>query len=137
MAPGQQETSGGLPGCDWLSTIPVLIGIRIAAAAGVTGAAAVLSERDAGSSSGSYALIAAAVLTIPMARIRWSLLGALLAGLAAVLVVYQRLFDLQHLLAATTTVVALLAWKCWRRRRPCPTKEVCPGDQRGQESPAA
>jgi hypothetical protein len=60
--------------------------------------------RDAGSSSGSFALVAADLLTVAVPRLRWSLIVALMAGLAVTLTVDQRLFDLQHLISAGATV---------------------------------
>lgn len=110
-------------GGDWLSTLPVLVGVRIAVALGATGGA-VLAERDAGSSSGSFALIAATLLTLPSARVRRGLLAALVGGLVVALVVGRHLFDVQHLVA----VVTVWAGLGLRRRYASPAVRPTHGD---------
>jgi phosphatidylglycerol lysyltransferase len=94
---------------DWISTLPVLIALRLAAAAGIGGAAAIMATRDAGSSSGAWALAAAVLCTLPSGRIRHTALAAMLTGMAVVLAIYRRMFDLQHLLSAAGTIILLHA----------------------------
>lgn len=89
---------------DWVSTIPVLLALKAAAAAGITTAATAISQRDAGSSSGAYALVTAALWTLPAGRIRRMAVSGLLGCLIITLIVFHRLFDLQHLLAAASTL---------------------------------
>ncbi|GIJ57334.1 phosphatidylglycerol lysyltransferase domain-containing protein [Virgisporangium aurantiacum] len=112
---GTRRMAAVFLGGDWVSTVPVLLGVRIAVAAGVAGAAATLAERDAGSSSGSFALIAATLLTVAAPRVRWSLIAVLVAALTVTLAVDQRLFDLQHLISAVATVAVLATAARWRR----------------------
>lgn len=85
---------------DWISTLLVLVGVRIAAAAGSMTAARILVERDTGLSSGLWALAAAVAVTASNRRVR-TVLGALVAlDLVGSAVIAHRLFDVQHLVAA-------------------------------------
>lgn len=82
---------------DWLSTVPVLVGVRVAAALGSGDATRVLAERDGGSSSGAWALAAALTWSIPGARRRrWIAVGAVLGYQLVLLAVRRDLVDLQH-----------------------------------------
>lgn len=94
---------------DWLSTVPVLIGLRVAAAFGNAAAERLAFRADSGSSSGAFACAAALALTVPG---RWRVPGllAIFGFLACRLALYHRLDDVQHTLAA---LVGLnLAWAC-------------------------
>ena len=91
--------------CDWVSTITVLVGRQI-----VGGAPAEHpSIRDAGSSSGAWALTLLALSTIPNRRARIGALATAGAFLLATLVIHRRLFDVQHLAAAALAVLYLFA----------------------------
>ena len=85
---------------DWISTLTVLVGARIAAAAGSTAAAKVLTERDGGLSSGIWACATVLALSLPGTRRRVAATSAVLVFLAASLAVQHELFDIQHLVAA-------------------------------------
>ncbi len=104
---GSRQTSWVFLLGDWASTIPVLLALKAAAAAGVVAAATAINQRDAGSSSGAYALVAAALWTLPAGRIRRIAVSGLLGCLAITLIVFHRLFDLQHLLSAAGTLAVL------------------------------
>ena len=88
--------------CDWVSTITVLIGEQI-----VHGAAAHPSVRDAGSSSGAWALTMLVLSTIANRRLRTTALGVASAFLVTALVVHHRLFDVQHLVAAAAALTII------------------------------
>jgi phosphatidylglycerol lysyltransferase len=94
-------------GGDWLSTVPVFLGLGLAAAAGNTQAAHLAATPDAGSSAGGWALAAALAWSLPPGRWRRLTAGAVLGGLAVVAVAYHRLFDVQHLISATLVVTVL------------------------------
>lgn len=98
---------------DWASTLSVLAGLRLAAALGDPGAAHLIAARDAGTSSALYAVAAATATSLPAGRARLAARGGLALWLGTALVVYHRLFDVQHA-AAALAAVALGAW--WDRR---------------------
>ncbi|MEO7369350.1 MAG: phosphatidylglycerol lysyltransferase domain-containing protein, partial [Ilumatobacteraceae bacterium] len=99
--------------CDWVSTIIVLVGEQI-----VGGTPAEHpSIRDAGSSSGAWALTLLAVSTIPNRRVRIGALASAFAFLVATLVIHRRLFDVQHLVSAVAAL-AVLYLLARRDRRP-------------------
>ena len=98
---------------DWASTLTVLVGLRLAAALGDTGAALLIAARDAGSSSALYALLAVLAASLPGARVRLAAGAGLALWLVAALVLQHHLFDVQH---AGAAVVALGMWWWWRRR---------------------
>jgi membrane associated rhomboid family serine protease len=104
-------------GGDWLSTIPVLLGLGLAAALGSAPAAALAATPDVGSSAGVWALVAALAWSLPPGRWRRFTLGAVLGGLAVVAVAYHRLFDVQHLISATLIVAVLAARAMLATRR--------------------
>ena len=93
-------------GGDWLSAIPILLGLHLAAA-GSDQAAQLAATPDVGSSAGGWALAAALAWSLPPGRWRQLTLTAILGGLAVVAVAYHRLFDLQHLTSATLVIAAL------------------------------
>ena len=92
--------------CDWISTVVVLIGTRIAAGAGSSTARTILAVRDAGPSAGAWALVLVATLSLRPATVRRTATSAALAFLVAAVVVHHRLFDIQHLVAATVALGA-------------------------------
>src|SRR5262249_3760067 len=61
--------------------------------------------RDAGPSAGCWALIAALAVTLPARRWRWIVAITIFLGLALAVVVFHRLFDLHHLVAATAAAI--------------------------------
>lgn len=102
-------------GGDALSTIPVLVGLRLATALGSEPAAHALARRDGGLSSGAWVLAAALAWTMPKGRLRNAVLageGLVLVGLVAF---RHRLFDLQHLVAALAGIGLIAVLN--RRRR--------------------
>lgn len=101
--------------CDWVSTITVLIGDQI-----VHGAAAHSAVRDAGSSSGAWALTMLVLSTITNRRLRNIALGLAFAFLVTALVVHHRLFDAQHFVAASAASVIILAMAKRERRAEAP-----------------
>ena len=103
--------------CDWVSTITVLIGDQI-----VRGAAAHPSLRDAGSSSGAWALTMLVLSTITNRRLRNAGLGVASAFLVTALVVHHRLFDVQHLVAAATALAIIFLMARRERRGTMPPK---------------
>jgi hypothetical protein len=93
---------------DWVSTIPVLIGARLAAASGVASALDVIRTRDSGPSSGAWALVVTIGMELNNRAARRAVIGASFVFLIGALFVHHRLFDVQHLVAAT--VATLFAW---------------------------
>ena len=89
---------------DWISTILVLIGIRLSSGLGYAHAHELLRVRDSGASSGTWALAAAIAWTLPRGRVRTTAVVGVFTVLAGALVVDHRLFDLQHLLAAVGAI---------------------------------
>ncbi|MGH3801698.1 MAG: hypothetical protein ACRDTD_16505, partial [Pseudonocardiaceae bacterium] len=114
---GSRATPLAFFGGDWLSTIPVLLGLGLAAAAGNTQAAELAATPDAGSSAGGWALVAALAWSLPPGRWRRLTVGTVLGGLAVVAVAYHRLFDVQHLISATLVVAVLAARATLATRR--------------------
>ncbi|MEO6122899.1 MAG: phosphatidylglycerol lysyltransferase domain-containing protein [Ilumatobacteraceae bacterium] len=105
--------------CDWVSTIIVLIGSQI-----VGGAAAQHpSIRDAGSSSGAWALTVLALSTVSNRRRRVGAIAAACAFLIATLAVHRRLFDVQHL-ASVAVALGMLYLFARRERRERRTRQV-------------
>ncbi len=98
--------------CDWVSTVSVLVGRQIVG--GVS--AEHPSIRDAGSSSGAWALTFLALSTIPNRRARIVALATACAFLLVALVVHRRLFDLQHILAAAVALGMLYLFALRDRR---------------------
>ena len=101
---------------DWISTVPVLIAVRLAAANGNTEAMQIIRGRDSGPSSGAWALAAAVAVSIENRTARRILLGGVFAFLIVAVVVHHRLFDIQHLLSATVTATFVRAMA--RRNQP-------------------
>lgn len=102
-------------GGDWLSTIPILLGLHLAAL-GSDHAAQLAATPDAGSSAGGWALAAALAWSLPPGRWRRWAIVLVLGGLAVVAVAYHRLFDIQHLTSATLVIAALAARGALARR---------------------
>jgi hypothetical protein len=113
---------------DWLGTIPVLLGLELAATAGNAHAAQLAAMPDAGSSAGGWALAAALAWSLPSGRWRRATLSAMLGGLAIIAVAYHRLFDVQHLISATLVVAVLAAYAA--RCHPADRSTLRPGAQR-------
>lgn len=105
---------------DWVSTVPVLIGVRLAAAAGNPAALNVLAHRDGGPSSGAWALVLGVAMSIDAVRVRRVIVGVLLGGLTAATVLLHQLYDVQHLVSAVAVVAAL----AYLRRRDAARPEV-------------
>jgi len=100
---------------DWASTVPTLVGMRIASHWSAS-AEQVIRMRDAGPSSGAWALALTVALTIRNPKLRLGLSAALFAFLVSMLVVHRRLFDVQHVLSALAAAAGV-AWVAWSARR--------------------
>lgn len=85
---------------DWISTIGVMLGLRIAAANHSNWAAAELALRDGGISSGLHAVTAAAIAASRPSRGRCAAGAITLAWVLQRLVWGRQLFDIQHAAAA-------------------------------------
>jgi hypothetical protein len=85
-------------GSDWLSTIPILLLLKLAGDFGNDSAAALAARPDSGSSSGGFGCLAFACVTLPL---RWRVAG--LGGFAVYFAVrltgWHELSDFQHLAA--------------------------------------
>ena len=88
---------------DWLSTVSVLIGDHIAG----SDIGRHPSVRDAGSSSGAWALTVLIVWTISNRRFRNAALGATGAFLVLAVLWHHRPFDTQHLVAFAAALLVL------------------------------
>jgi lysylphosphatidylglycerol synthetase-like protein (DUF2156 family) len=95
---------------DFVASVPTLFALRLAGVLGNNVARMNAFMRDAGPSAGCWALIAALAVTIGARRWRWIVSAAVFVGLALAVVVFQRLFDVQHLVAASTGAVTGLAF---------------------------
>ncbi len=107
---------------DWISTVPVLIAVRLAAANGDTDAMQIIRGRDSGPSSGAWALAAAIAVSVQNRTMRRLLVGAIFLFLVVAVLVHHRLFDVQHLLSATVTAAFVTAMA--RRARLADTARV-------------
>lgn len=85
---------------DWISTIGVMLGLRIAAANHSNWAAAELALRDGGISSGLHAVTAAAIAASRPSRGRCAAGAITLIWMVQRLVWGRQLFDIQHAAAA-------------------------------------
>jgi phosphatidylglycerol lysyltransferase len=92
---------------DLCSSIPILLIMRLAAAAGSEPASRSIASRDGGTSSAMFAVIMAAALSLSNPRLRRFTITAVVAFLLITAVLYQRLFDFQHIGAA---LVGLVCW---------------------------
>jgi hypothetical protein len=84
---------------DWVSTLITFVGLRVISPWSPW-AAHILTVRDAGPSSGAWALAITVALTLRPRRTRRIVSTGLFAFLVISVVVHTRLFDVQHLLAA-------------------------------------
>lgn len=94
---------------DGLSTVPILVGMRVAAALGSHTAAHTLTVRDCGTSSALWALAGAFGWSMKRGKLRTAILGAEALLLVVELVWLQRLSEIQHPLAAAAGIAVLLA----------------------------
>jgi phosphatidylglycerol lysyltransferase len=92
---------------DLCSSIPILVFARLLAQSGSAPAMRVLETRDGGTSAAMFGLIAAAALTLREPRLCRVCVCALIVYLAGALVLFHRLFDVQHVGAA---LVGTIAW---------------------------
>ncbi|SDF91071.1 phosphatidylglycerol lysyltransferase domain-containing protein [Klenkia brasiliensis] len=104
---GSRWTAVGFFAGDLLGSVPVLLGTRVAAALGFDPARLQLHEVDGGTSAGSWALIAALVVTMPAGRWRRWAGAALAVCMVGGLVLDQGIADVQHAVSVLG-VVALL-----------------------------
>jgi phosphatidylglycerol lysyltransferase len=98
---------------DLCSSIPILVILRLAATTGSEPARRSIAIRDGGTSSAMFAVIMAAALSISDRKLRQIAFAALVAYLLLSAVIYQRLFDFQHIGAS---IVGMLCWWAWRER---------------------
>jgi hypothetical protein len=85
---------------DIVSSLLVLVALRIGASFGSGTAADLLAIRDGGTSSALFASLMAASWLLSRPQLRWGAVGLLGLTLLAAAVVFHRLFDAQHLVAA-------------------------------------
>ena len=94
---------------DWMSTVPVLAGLRIVGGLGNTHAMTTALMRDGGTSSAVHALAAAATSKMSSRVARRSVIALVGVEIAVSTAIAPRLFDLQHAISA----VAGLALGRW------------------------
>jgi phosphatidylglycerol lysyltransferase len=99
---------------DWFSTLSVLVVLRIASVWNHH-AAVLLQLRDGGPSSGAWALAVTLAFAVTDRTTRIAVVTGVLAFLSFALVVHDRLFDVQHFLAAMAAVAGV--WWVHRRGR--------------------
>lgn len=111
---GSRRTATAFFAGDIVASLLALAVLQTAGMLGNHAATADLVLRDTGQSAGAWALAAALAVTVahPRARLAWSLAVAvvLLGQLAA----FQRLFDLQHVVAALVGVILARRWSAAR-----------------------
>lgn len=90
---------------DWLSSLVALSVLRLAGALGVMPAMQAALRSQAGSSSATLAVTAALVVTVSGRKRRISLLGMLAVLLLGSLVLFHRLTEWEHVLAAVTGIL--------------------------------
>ena len=107
---------------DWTATVATLAGLRVLGGLGHQNALAEALTRDVGASAGMCALAAGLVMTVPDGRRRHLGAGALLGCLAVEAAVHQRVFDVEHLIAAAVGMAVGAALQTsgahWGRRVP-------------------
>jgi hypothetical protein len=101
---------------DWLSTVPVLVGLRVLAALGDGTAERTLRLRDGGSSSGAWALATAVAIGLPKGRWHMAAIAFVVGFNAIAAAVQHEVVDVQHALAIVAAVV--LTRVLDRRNRP-------------------
>ena len=106
---GTRRTIAYFCGCDWIASILVFIGARIASSSGNATAIEIITTRDAGPSAGAWALVIATTLSFTDPRMRRWTTGAAFTFLTGAVVFHHRLFDIQHLLAALVALTATRA----------------------------
>jgi hypothetical protein len=104
---GSRWTVVGFFAGDLLGSVPVLLGTRVAAALGFDPARLLLHEVDGGTSAGSWALIAALVVTLPAGRWRRWAGAALAVCMVGGLVLDQGIADVQHAVSVLGVVLVL------------------------------
>ncbi|HEX3732374.1 MAG TPA: phosphatidylglycerol lysyltransferase domain-containing protein, partial [Mycobacteriales bacterium] len=104
-------------GGDLLSTIPVLIGTRIAAAAGSSAAAEHVFRHDSGLSAGAWSLFAAVAWSLPRGMLRRGGMAIVLAILLFMIAFDRHLFDIQHLVSACGVLAIFATIEALGRRR--------------------
>lgn len=105
---------------DWLSTLSVLVVLKVAGDLGNGTAARLASEPDSGSSAGGFACLGALILGLPP-RYRLVAIAALAGFFAVRFTFWHRLFDFQHALAS---LVGMALWAAleYRQTRARPAK---------------
>ncbi len=104
---GSRWTAVGFFAGDLLGSVPVLLGTRVAAALGFDPARLQLHEIDGGTSAGSWALIAALVVTMPAGRWRRWAGAALALCMVGGLALDQGIADVQHAVSVAGVVLLL------------------------------
>jgi phosphatidylglycerol lysyltransferase len=99
---------------DWISTLLVMLGARLLVALGAGPAVQAALGRDCGSSSGAWAIALGVTWALPRSRTRTTLLACELGFLIGVLVLFGRLFDVQHLIAG---LAGIAITEVWTRRK--------------------
>jgi membrane associated rhomboid family serine protease len=103
---------------DIVASLSILFVLRVAGSLGNDVALVNSMMRDAGPSAGCWALVAALAITIRAPRRRWIVTTTLFVGLAGAVIVFERLFDVQHLVAAALGAIVGVAWSTRPSKRP-------------------
>ena len=104
---------------DWISTVPVLIAVRLAAASGNSSALETIRGRDSGPSSGAWALAATVAMSLEHRIARRVAVGTIFVFLLGALLLHHRLFDIQHVVSATAAAAfTLVLGRRAKRDRP-------------------
>ena len=103
---------------DWVSTVSVLITLRLLAAMGSSAALTTAMTRDGGTSSAVHALAAATIVGIEQPKVRRCLAFVLTVEIVTMLVFMHRLYDAQHALAALTGWGLARIFRNRERRQP-------------------
>jgi phosphatidylglycerol lysyltransferase len=95
---------------DWLSSLPVLVMLRIAGHLGAHAAFADTILPDSGASAGGYALVAALAATIPHNKLRYAAYALIGVTIAIPMALNIRVFDFQHIIACSVGILLARRW---------------------------
>jgi lysylphosphatidylglycerol synthetase-like protein (DUF2156 family) len=135
---GSRWTAVGFFAGDLLGSVPVVIGLRVAAAVGSGAALDQLHEVDGGTSAGCWALVAALVVGLPAGRWRRWAGAALALVMVGGILLDQGIADVQHAVSVTGVVLVLTVGRRLLdrvRARRVVRDEDQPGDRRGSGAP--
>ncbi|SCX44678.1 Lysylphosphatidylglycerol synthetase, C-terminal domain, DUF2156 family [Klenkia marina] len=104
---GSRWAAVGFFAGDLLGSVPVVVGLRVAAAVGSGAALDHLREVDGGTSAGCWALVAALVVGLPAGRLRRGAGGALALAMAGGILLDRGIADVQHAVSVVGVVLVL------------------------------